>query len=83
MLDLSHVIQMKLKSASKDLPKDILLVLISCGKTQLEKLVTNIYKSMMKERFEIISEPNLDRPERTRTTCLRISRPTLAKTNRR
>ena len=85
MLDSSHVIQMKLKSASKDLPKGILLVLISCGKMELEKLDTNIYKSMMKERFEI----KLDSPKNTRTvrtTCLRIFRPTRTvrtETNRR
>ena len=63
MLDSSHVIQMKLKSASKDLPKGILLVLISCGKMEQEKLDINIYKSTMKERFEI----KLNRPEHTRT----------------
>ena len=85
MLDSSHVIQMKLKSASKDLPKGILLVLISCGKMELEKLDTNIYKSMMKERFEI----KLDSPKNTRTvrtTCLRIFRPSWTvrtETNRR
>ena len=52
MLDSSHVIQAKLKYVSKDPPKDILQVLIFFGKMALVKLATNIYKSMMKERFK-------------------------------